>query len=73
VELDLRLFKGNILIEMFGGIFPRVGELPYLADSVLISSIGSACADLSGEARQELTEARLAEESILLLTSFCAS
>ena len=31
VELDLRRFKGNILIEMFGkNIFPRVGELPYL-------------------------------------------
>ena len=31
VELDLRQFKGSILIEMFGGnIFPRVGELPYL-------------------------------------------
>jgi maltose alpha-D-glucosyltransferase/alpha-amylase len=31
VELDLRRFKGSILIEMFGkNIFPRVGELPYL-------------------------------------------
>jgi maltose alpha-D-glucosyltransferase/alpha-amylase len=31
VELDLRRFKGNILIEMFGrNIFPRVGDLPYL-------------------------------------------
>jgi len=31
VELDLRGYKGNILIEMFGkNIFPRVGELPYL-------------------------------------------
>jgi maltose alpha-D-glucosyltransferase/alpha-amylase len=31
VELDLRRFKGNILIEMFGRtIFPRVGDLPYL-------------------------------------------
>jgi maltose alpha-D-glucosyltransferase/alpha-amylase len=31
VELDLRAFKGSILIEMFGkNIFPRVGELPYL-------------------------------------------
>ena len=31
VELDLRKYKGNILIEMFGkNIFPRVGELPYL-------------------------------------------
>ena len=31
VELDLRQYKGNILIEMFGGnIFPRVGDLPYL-------------------------------------------
>src|ERR1022692_142744 len=31
VELDLKRFKGNILIEMFGrNIFPRVGELPYL-------------------------------------------
>jgi len=31
VELDLRNYKGNILIEMFGkNIFPRVGELPYL-------------------------------------------
>jgi len=31
VELDLRTYKGNILIEMFGkNIFPRVGELPYL-------------------------------------------
>jgi len=30
-ELDLRRFKGNILIEMSGkNIFPRVGELPYL-------------------------------------------
>jgi maltose alpha-D-glucosyltransferase/alpha-amylase len=31
VELDLRRWKGNILIEMFGkNIFPRIGELPYL-------------------------------------------
>jgi maltose alpha-D-glucosyltransferase / alpha-amylase len=31
VELDLRRFKGNILIEMFGkNIFPRIGDLPYL-------------------------------------------
>ena len=31
VELDLRAYKGNILIEMFGkNIFPRVGDLPYL-------------------------------------------
>jgi maltose alpha-D-glucosyltransferase/alpha-amylase len=31
VELDLRRFKGNILIELFGrNIFPRVGDLPYL-------------------------------------------
>ena len=31
VELDLRKYKGNILIEMFGkNIFPRVGDLPYL-------------------------------------------
>ena len=31
VELDLRQYKGNILIEMFGrNIFPRIGELPYL-------------------------------------------
>jgi maltose alpha-D-glucosyltransferase/alpha-amylase len=31
VELDLRRYKGNILIEMFGNnIFPRAGDLPYL-------------------------------------------
>jgi maltose alpha-D-glucosyltransferase/alpha-amylase len=31
VELDLRRYKGNIPIEMFGkNIFPRVSELPYL-------------------------------------------
>jgi maltose alpha-D-glucosyltransferase / alpha-amylase len=31
VELDLRRYKGNILIEMFGkNIFPRVGDPPYL-------------------------------------------
>ncbi len=31
VELDLRRYKGYILIEMFGrNIFPRIGELPYL-------------------------------------------
>jgi maltose alpha-D-glucosyltransferase/alpha-amylase len=31
VELDLRSYQANILIEMFGkNIFPRVGELPYL-------------------------------------------
>jgi len=31
VELDLRRYKGNILIELSGGnIFPRVGDLPYL-------------------------------------------
>jgi maltose alpha-D-glucosyltransferase / alpha-amylase len=31
VELDLRGYKGNILIEMFGNnIFPRVSDLPYL-------------------------------------------
>jgi maltose alpha-D-glucosyltransferase / alpha-amylase len=31
VELDLKRYKGNVLIEMFGkNIFPRVGELPYL-------------------------------------------
>jgi maltose alpha-D-glucosyltransferase/alpha-amylase len=31
VELDLRPYKGNILVEMFGrNIFPRVGDMPYL-------------------------------------------
>jgi len=31
VELDLKRYKGNILIEMFGkNIFPRVGDFPYL-------------------------------------------
>jgi maltose alpha-D-glucosyltransferase/alpha-amylase len=31
VELDLRNYRGNILIEMFGrNVFPRIGELPYL-------------------------------------------
>jgi maltose alpha-D-glucosyltransferase / alpha-amylase len=31
VELDLRRYKGNVPIEMFGkNIFPRVSELPYL-------------------------------------------
>ena len=31
VELDLRRFKGNILIEMSSrNIFPRVGDAPYL-------------------------------------------
>ncbi len=31
VELDLKAYRGNILIEMFGrNIFPRVGDLPYL-------------------------------------------
>jgi maltose alpha-D-glucosyltransferase/alpha-amylase len=31
VELDLKLYRGNILVEMFGrNIFPRIGELPYL-------------------------------------------
>jgi len=31
VELDLRRYKGNILIEMFGrNPFPRIGDLPYL-------------------------------------------
>jgi maltose alpha-D-glucosyltransferase / alpha-amylase len=31
VELDLRHYKGNILIEMFGrNIFPRIGDMPYL-------------------------------------------
>ncbi|HEX3320758.1 MAG TPA: maltose alpha-D-glucosyltransferase [Terriglobales bacterium] len=31
VELDLRRYKGNLLIEMFGkNFFPRIGELPYL-------------------------------------------
>jgi maltose alpha-D-glucosyltransferase/alpha-amylase len=31
VELDLRRYKGSILIEMFGrNIFPRIGDLPYL-------------------------------------------
>ncbi len=31
VELDLRRFKGQIPIEMFGGnLFPRIGDLPYL-------------------------------------------
>jgi maltose alpha-D-glucosyltransferase / alpha-amylase len=31
VELDLRRFKGSILVEMFGrNIFPRIGDLPYL-------------------------------------------
>jgi maltose alpha-D-glucosyltransferase / alpha-amylase len=31
VELDLRRYKGHILIELFGrNIFPRIGELPYL-------------------------------------------
>jgi maltose alpha-D-glucosyltransferase/alpha-amylase len=31
VELDLKAYRGSILVEMFGrNIFPRVGELPYL-------------------------------------------
>ncbi len=31
VELDLRRYKGNILVEMFGrNIFPRIGDMPYL-------------------------------------------
>jgi maltose alpha-D-glucosyltransferase/alpha-amylase len=31
VELDLKRYKGNVLIEMFGkNVFPRVGDLPYL-------------------------------------------
>jgi maltose alpha-D-glucosyltransferase/alpha-amylase len=31
VELDLRRYKGNILVEMSGrNIFPRIGDLPYL-------------------------------------------
>ena len=31
VELDLKRYKGNVLIEMFGNnLFPRVGDLPYL-------------------------------------------
>lgn len=31
VELDLRRYQGNILIEMFGkNMFPRVSNLPYL-------------------------------------------
>ena len=31
VELDLRPYKGNILIEMFGrNIFPRIADMPYL-------------------------------------------
>jgi maltose alpha-D-glucosyltransferase/alpha-amylase len=31
VELDLRRYKGDIPIEMFGkNMFPRVGDLPYL-------------------------------------------
>ena len=31
VELDLKEYRGSILVEMFGrNIFPRIGELPYL-------------------------------------------
>jgi maltose alpha-D-glucosyltransferase/alpha-amylase len=31
VELDLKGYRGNILVEMFGrNIFPRIGDLPYL-------------------------------------------
>ncbi len=31
VELDLKRYKGYILVEMFGrNIFPRIGDLPYL-------------------------------------------
>jgi maltose alpha-D-glucosyltransferase/alpha-amylase len=31
VELDLKAYRGNILMEMFGrNIFPRIGDLPYL-------------------------------------------
>jgi maltose alpha-D-glucosyltransferase/alpha-amylase len=31
VELDLRKYKGDVPIEMFGrNLFPRIGELPYL-------------------------------------------
>ena len=31
VELDLRAYKGYLLIEMFGrNVFPRIGDLPYL-------------------------------------------
>ena len=31
VELDLKAYRGNVLVEMFGrNLFPRIGELPYL-------------------------------------------
>jgi maltose alpha-D-glucosyltransferase / alpha-amylase len=31
VELDLKAYRGNILVEMFGrNVFPRIGDLPYL-------------------------------------------
>ena len=31
VELDLRRYKGKVLIEMFGrNFFPRVGDSPYM-------------------------------------------
>jgi len=31
LELDLKAYRGNILVEMFGkNMFPRIGELPYL-------------------------------------------
>jgi maltose alpha-D-glucosyltransferase/alpha-amylase len=31
VELDMKAYRGNILVEMFGrNIFPRIGDLPYL-------------------------------------------
>ena len=31
VELDLRRYKGKVLIEMFGGnLFPRIGDSPYM-------------------------------------------
>lgn len=31
VELDLKAYKGSILVEMFGrNVFPRIGDLPYL-------------------------------------------
>ena len=62
VELDLRRFKGNILIEMFGrNIFPRVGRsaLPVDPGPVPVLLVPAAPdlnrALLAGSIRRQLT------------------
>ena len=58
VELDLRRYKGNVLIEMFGNnLFPRVGDLPYLLTLGPYQSYWFRLDELSNEPEEFMTDA----------------